>query len=247
MRYFVECAFLGTNYVGWQKQPNGISVQSVIEEKMSTFLRSDIEVTGCGRTDAGVHAPYYVFHFDHDDLPEDLLFRLNQMLPEDIAFRSVRQVSDDAHARYAAIERSYQYALTFIKDPFHLQTRCYYPQGDRLDFDLLDQACALLKEYQAFKPFCKTGSDTPHYLCDLREASWERSDTGATFTITANRFLRGMVRLIVGMMLNVGRGQLSWEEVKTALETQEPLPRADSAAAHGLHLTRVHYPADIYA
>jgi len=242
MRRFVTCSFLGTHYVGWQVQPNGTSVQGVLEEALSTILRDNIEIVGCGRTDAGVHARNYVFHFDSEaDVPENVLYKLNRYLPEDIALQSMREAGEEEHARFSAVSRTYNYYLSLNKDPFRKETSLYYPYPDPPDWQLMNKAGELLCQYNEFKPFCKAGSDTPHYLCDMTKANWEYTETDAIFTITANRFLRGMVRLIVGMMLQVGRGQMTLEELKGIMESQSALSKPESVAAHGLHLVDVEY------
>ena len=242
MRYFVEASFLGTKYVGWQRQPNGLSVQEVIERSISTVLRNEIEIMGCGRTDSGVHAQQYFFHFDTDEqLPEGFMFKLNRFMPDDIAFYDVRGVADDMHARFSATSRSYKYYLSLRKDPLRQHISHEYRYPDALDFDLMNEAGEVLKAHKEFKTFCKQGSDTPHYLCDLTKAYWSHDQHSATFEISANRFLRGMVRLIVGMMLQVRRHQLSLTELHKALEDQVQLKKSESAPAHGLHLTRIEY------
>ena len=242
VRYFIEASFLGTNYVGWQRQPNGLSVQEVIENSISTVLRKEIQIVGCGRTDAGVHAQQYFFHFDTEErLPEGFMFKLNRFMPNDIAFYDVKLVEDDMHARFSAISRSYTYYLSLRKEPLRQHIAFEQRYAGDLDFDLMNEAGTILKEYQEFKTFCKQGSDTPHYLCDLTKASWSHDQNSATFEISANRFLRGMVRLIVGMMLQVGRHQLSLVELRKALDDQVQLKKSESAPAHGLHLTNVEY------
>lgn len=242
MRYLVHCSFLGTNYVGWQIQPNGTSVQGTLEEAFSTILRDKIDIVGCGRTDAGVHAQNYVFHFDTDaGIPENLLYKLNRYLPDDIALQSMREVGEDMHARFTATSRSYKYYLTLEKDPFRTETAMYYPYPDPPDWGLMNEAGRLLCQYKEFKPFCKAGSDTPHYLCDMTLAHWDYTDVDAVFTITANRFLRGMVRLIVGTMLQVGRGQMTLNELRQVMDAQVALDKPESVVAHGLHLVRIEY------
>ena len=242
MRYFVEASFLGTKFVGWQRQPNGLSVQQAIEEALSTLLRSEIQVTGCGRTDAGVHAQKYVFHFDVEaPLPERFLGKVNRFIDDDIAFKTISEVSDDMHARFSAKSRSYKYYLSIVKEPLRQHISYRYPFPDALDFERMNEAGQLLTEFNEFKTFCKTGSDTPHYLCDLTQAEWTYSSCRATFTISANRFLRGMVRLIVGAMIQVGRHELSLEDLNAAIQLQTPLSKAESAPAHGLHLTEIQY------
>jgi tRNA pseudouridine38-40 synthase len=217
-------------------------VQGVLEEAFSTILRDKIEIVGCGRTDAGVHAEQYVFHFDTDVMtPENLLYKLNRYLPQDIALQSMSEVGEDRHARFSATSRSYKYYLTMVKDPFRTETAMYYPYPDPPDWDLMNKAGKLLCHYKEFKPFCKVGSDTPHYLCDMTRAHWEYTDTDAVFTITANRFLRGMVRLIVGTMLQIGRGQMSLEELQETMSSQRPLEKPESVSPNGLHLVSIEY------
>jgi tRNA pseudouridine38-40 synthase len=221
-------------------------VQQVLEEAFSLILREEIQITGCGRTDAGVHAQQYFFHLDTaQELSNDILPRFNRYLPEDIALRNVYIAPDDASARYDAVQRTYQYYLRFAKDPLSPGLALWYPFRGELDLRAMNEVGALLKSYQAFKPFCKEGSDARHYLCAVSEAHWIESDQQAFFTISANRFLRGMVRLIVGTCLQVGRGKLDLQEVKAALDTQSPMPRAESVPAHGLHLISVQYPVEL--
>jgi tRNA pseudouridine38-40 synthase len=242
VRHFVEASFLGTNYVGWQRQPNGISVQEVIENSISTVLRKQIQIVGCGRTDAGVHAQQYFFHFDTDkSLPKGFVFKLNRFMPNDIAFYDVRLVKDDMHARFSAKSRSYTYYLSLRKEPLRQNVSVEYRYPGELDFDLMNEAAAILQQYRDFKTFCKQGSDTPHFLCDLTEASWSHDQYSGTFKISANRFLRGMVRLIVGMTLRIGRHQLTLDELRKALDDQVQLKKSESAPAHGLHLTLIQY------
>lgn len=243
MRYFIECAYNGSRYSGWQRQPGDASIQQTLEEAFSLILREPIEITGCGRTDAGVHAAQYYFHFDTNQsfLPE-WVYRFNRYLPEDIALYTVYSVADSASARYDAVQRTYKYYLKFEKDPLTPAISLWYPYQEKLDFIAMQNVAALLKEYEAFKPFCKEGSDAKHYRCNIFESHWDISDTEAIFTISANRFLRGMVRLIVGTCLQAGRGKLSVAEVKAALDQQIPMPRADSAPSQGLHLVEVQYP-----
>ncbi len=242
MRYFVEASYLGTKYVGWQRQPNGLSVQEVIENSISTVLRHETQIVGCGRTDAGVHAQQYFFHFDTEELlPEGFMFKLNRFMPNDVAFCDVKLVDDDMHARFSATSRSYKYFLSLRKEPLRQHIAFEYRYPGTLDIDLMNEAGELLKEHKECKTVCKLGSDTPHYLCDLTKAFWSHDQDSATFEISANRFLRGMVRLIVGMMLQVGRHQLSLTELRQALDDQVQLKKSESAPAHGLHLTSIEY------
>ncbi len=244
MRYFIECSYNGTHYAGWQRQPGDLTIQQTLEEAFSLILREEIEITGCGRTDAGVHAQQYFFHFDTEqEFTPELLYRFNKYLPEDIAVLAVYTAPDTASARFDAMQRTYQYYLKFTKDPLSPELALWYPYKDTLDLEAMRNVCSLLTQYKAFKSFCKEGSDTKHYLCDVFEAQWIDKGNEAIFTISANRFLRGMVRLIVGTCLQVGRGKLNISEVKFALDDQTPMPRAESAPAHGLHLMNVEYPS----
>lgn len=250
MRYFLTLSYRGTRYAGWQRQPNAVSVQETLEAAVSTILRQRVEITGCGRTDAGVHARQYVAHMDMEGaLPPTFLQGLNSLLPDDIAVFSVKPVPAGAHARYDALERSYEYRITLVKDPFETDTAWFYPQGRFLDTGRMCEVAAMLPQFDAFLPFCKSGSDVEHFLCILKGAEWQ-IDTQAprlTFCITANRFLRGMVRLIVGASILAGRGHLDPGEVKRALETQTPLKKNLSAPPQGLAFTGVTYPTAIYS
>ena len=245
MRYFITLSYLGARYAGWQIQPNANSVQSTLETALSTILQENIEVTGCGRTDAGVHARYYVAHFDTGkQLPGTFLNGINSLLPTDIAIHEIKPVHAEAHARYDAFERSYEYHLGLRKDPFSTQTAWFYPMYEQLDFDKMQAVGALLLSFEHFYPFCKTDSGLERYHCNLQKAFWEKhpQEHRWVFHITANRFLRGMVRLIVGACIQVGKGQLTLDDVRTALEHQTPLKKSLSVPAHGLFLTDVRYP-----
>ncbi len=250
MRYFIKLAYNGANYFGWQRQPEQLSVQEVIESALSTILNTPTAVTGCGRTDTGVHASQYYLHFDHEksSLPANFQFRLNKYLPPDIAILNIFPVPSGAHARYDAYFRSYTYHLNFNKDPFHLKTRYHFPAGNKLDLSAMQNAAALLLNFRAFYPFCKTGHDAKTMDCELHQSEWilNEDQTGLLFRISANRFLRGMVRLIVGMSLNVGLGKLSITEVQQALETQSRLQKSLSVPPDGLYLTEVRYPESVF-
>jgi len=245
MRYFLTLAYRGARYAGWQRQPNALSVQETLETALSTILRQPVEVVGCGRTDTGVHARYYVAHADiHGDLPPTFLNGLNSLLPDDVAVFTAEAVPAEAHARYDAVERSYEYHIALRKDPFAVETAWFYPQGRSLDVAAMHEVAALLPQFDAFFPFCKTDSGLEHYRCRITEARWEQLPDQArmVFHVSANRFLRGMVRLIVGASVLAGRGQLSPENIRAALEAQCPLPKSLSVPPQGLALTDVRYP-----
>ncbi len=245
MRYFLELSYLGTPFSGWQKQPDARSVQGVLEHAFSTLLREEVEVVGCGRTDAGVHASYYVAHIDvNRPLPPQFLHRANRFLPPDIALHACLPVPDEMHARFSALERGYEYRIHCRKDPF-LQGRSYhFPFCRDLAFAKLQQAGRLIMQYEEFYPFCKSKSDARHMKCQLNYIAWEQNPHSEEllFSISANRFLRGMVRLIVGACLQTALGKLSLEELQKALDEQRRLPQAWSVPAEGLYLTKVIYP-----
>ena len=245
MRYFAELSYQGTRYFGWQIQPGQISVQETLEQAFSTILGVPIAMTGCGRTDTGVHARQYFAHFDCEKaLPDAFERRLNKFLPPDIAIHRIVPVHPEAHARFDAFQRSYEYHLSFRKMPFEQNTCYWYGHATRPDRDLVQAAAALLTDYAEFFPFCKSEGAAKTMRCELSRAEWifdEEADQWV-FHITANRFLRGMVRLIVGMCLNVGLGKTTLDEVRHALDTQTLLKKSQSAPPQGLFLTEVLYP-----
>ncbi|MEM6966457.1 MAG: tRNA pseudouridine(38-40) synthase TruA [Bacteroidota bacterium] len=244
MRYFAELAYKGTNFHGWQRQPNAPSVQATLEEALSTILRTSITITGCGRTDTGVHASQYYIHFDTEVLfPKAFEKRINKYLPDDIAVYKIFGVDDKAHARFDATYRAYEYHVIFGKNPFLAESAYRFPFGEKLDFEKMQDAAKLLLNYDAFFPFCKTKSDAKTMLCNLHRAEWIWKIEGKhlVFRIAANRFLRGMVRLIVGMCLNVGIGKLSIDEVEAAMHHQTRLRKSYSVPPQGLFLSEVRY------
>jgi tRNA pseudouridine38-40 synthase len=244
MRYFIELAYNGANYNGWQRQPNDHSVQETIEKAFATILRSTgLEIVGCGRTDAGVHASQYFAHFDFaGEFPPHFVDRSNRFLPDDIAIRRVFSVSEEHHARFDANYRAYAYYLSWEKDPFRQQTLTYERRAKHFDQDLLQAAAQLLLPYQDFTTFCKTGSDAKTMNCELYRSEWEFREYEWVYHIAANRFLRGMVRLIVGMCLSVAAGKLSIADVQRAMDQQQRLHKSLSVAPDGLYLAEVRYP-----
>jgi len=243
MRYFIQLSYLGAKYCGWQKQPESPSVQETLETAFSTMLRTPTELVGCGRTDTGVHARIYYVHLDCDKMPDNALSRLNKLLPPDIAIHQIHEVKEDAHARYDAFSRAYEYHLHFQKSPFLKDHSFLFPFPSRPDFSKTQAAAKLLLNYEEFFPFCKSNTDVKTMRCELKEARWEQPDANRwVFYIGANRFLRGMVRLIVGMSLNVGLGKVSIEEVQQAMEQQTRLKRSWSVPPEGLFLMKVEYP-----
>lgn len=245
MRYFAELAYNGKPYHGWQSQPKQISVQSTVEDALSTILNQPIEVVGCGRTDAGVHALQYFLHFDYaKELPSSFLARINKYLPKDIAIYRFIPVAEDAHARFDASHRAYEYHIDFRKNPFGIGTRYYYPYPSLPDIDRMQAAARLLLQYNEFFPFCKSNTDVKTMRCDLRRAEWEGSPEHGKmcFHIASDRFLRGMVRLIVGACLNTGMGKLDLDTLKKTMDTQKRLDRSWSVPPDGLYLTDIRYP-----
>lgn len=242
-RYVLELAYNGTNYAGWQRQPNAVSVEETVDTALSLILGTKTKIVGCGRTDTGVHASYYVAHFDFEGtFPPAFLRRFNRYVAADISLLGLYQVPPDFHARFHATGRGYTYRIALQKDPFRQDTVASLPQFAHIDQQKMQQAASLLLEYGEFAPFCKTNSDAYTMKCSLSEARWAFEDTVWTFHISANRFLRGMVRLIVGMCLRVGEGKLSLESLRESMEKQTRLPKPWSAPATGLFLSSVEYP-----
>ncbi len=243
MRYFAELAYNGRNYYGWQKQPDDASVQATLENALSTILNTPLEVVGCGRTDAGVHAGQYYIHFDYGGaFPEAFLRRLNKFLPADIAVYRIFRVRGDAHARYDALLRSYAYYTDLEKNPFRTHTAYHYPYPEPPSFDALQQTAELLGRYETFFPFCKSNTDVKTMRCAIKRCEWEQPNPRRLiFHVSADRFLRGMVRLMVGACLNVGMGKLELDAVQSAMDRQERLEKSWSVPPQGLFLTRVVY------
>ena len=242
MRYFVWFSYDGTAYHGWQIQPNGNSVQEELQRALSTLLREDISVTGAGRTDAGVHARQMVAHFDFskDIEPEQLAYKLNRILPCDIAVDRVELVSDDMHARFSATSRTYHYYIHTKKDPFNraFSTKLHY----ELDFDKMNEAGRILMSYDDFGAFCKSHSDVKTTLCHVTKAEWiQTGETSWYFEITANRFLRNMVRAVVGTLIDVGRGRLTLDEFRKVIEGKRRTEAGESMPANALFLENIVY------
>ncbi|THD66424.1 tRNA pseudouridine(38-40) synthase TruA [Robertkochia marina] len=246
MRYFVEFSYHGKAYHGWQRQPNATSVQEILERAFSLLLRQPLAVTGAGRTDAGVHASMMVAHFDTDhpvDM-EDLTYRLNRFLPGDIAVHRIYRVQPDAHARFDATSRSYEYHLVQEKSPF-LKDLAYEYRAP-LDVSKMNSAAALLMEYEDFECFSRSKTDVKTYFCKISRAEWEEvSPSKLIFHITADRFLRNMVRAVVGTLLQIGEGKLDEEGLRRIIMSKNRSEAGASVPAHGLYLTDVSYPKTI--
>lgn len=245
-RYFIYFAYNGTNYHGWQYQPNGISVQEVLESALSTVLRDKTGVVGAGRTDSGVHARLMVAHFDATALPDlpQLCNKLNSILPNDIAVYKIVNVKNDAHARFDAVARRYEYHLVTAKSVFHHGLAARF--ADRIDFDSMNEAAALLPAYTDFTSFSKLHTDVKTNNCKITMARWEKKENVWVFSIEADRFLRNMVRAIVGTLLDVGHGKLDIEGFKKVIEAKNRCKAGASVPACGLYLVDIRYPNDIF-
>lgn len=245
MRYFAELAYNGARYAGWQSQPGQTTVQGTIESSLSTILNTPVAVVGCGRTDAGVHAKQFYLHFDYEGaFPPGFGRRINKFLPPDISIYRFIEVKPDAHARFDATHRAYEYHIDFRKNPFGQGMRYFFPFASDLDTQQLQRAASLLMAYQEFYPFCKSKTDVKTMRCSLRRAEWVIDKAGhrMVFHVAADRFLRGMVRLIAGMCLNVALGKLELEAVRQAMEHQTRLDKSLSVPPDGLYLTDIRYP-----
>ncbi len=246
MRYFLELSYNGTSYHGWQRQPNAISVQEVIEDSLSTLLRSSTTITGAGRTDAGVHARYMAAHFDHDKIIDttQLVYKLNAILPPDIAISDIGLVDKETHARFDAISRSYEYIISLQKNPFRIHNAYYLKKN--LDIDAMNQAAKLLLNYTNFKCFSKSKTDVKTYNCTITKAIWEHKNGMLIFKITANRFLRNMVRAIVGTLIEIGEEKMAPDDLVMIISSENREKAGYSVPAHGLYLTEIEYPNTIY-
>lgn len=243
MRYLLEIKYKGTNYNGWQAQPNSITVQSVLDQAISTIFNEPIISTGCGRTDTGVHASQFFLHFDAQGSPPNgFMHRINKFLPADISVHHISQVADSFNARFDATYRAYTYHCHFHKDAF-LEPYSLLIRRDLLDVELMRQCFESLVQYQDFRAFCKTGGAQTHYLCDIYHASLTEdiANNKLQFNIAANRFLRGMIRRIVGTMLAVGQAKISPQTFHHHLATQTYFDLNISVPPQGLFLSDVRY------
>lgn len=246
-RYFIYLSYDGTNYHGWQIQPNGISVQEVLMKALSTFLRKPIEVVGAGRTDAGVHARLMVAHFDFDTELDcaTVVDKLNRLLPLDVAVHRVRRVKSDAHARFDATYRTYKYYITTCKDPF---SRAFsWRIFQTLDFEKMNEAAQTLFDYIDFTSFSKLHTDVKTNNCKMMYARWEQiGEHNWVFTIQADRFLRNMVRAVVGTLVEVGKGKLTVERFRKVIEEKNRCSAGTSVPGNALFLVDVGYPEELF-
>ncbi|MBS1532798.1 MAG: tRNA pseudouridine(38-40) synthase TruA [Bacteroidetes bacterium] len=257
-RYFIELSYDGSNYHGWQVQPNALTVQQLLDEALSTVLRQSIETTGCGRTDTGVHATQFYAHFDlksivNSELSMDNPVKnihhspltidsrgLNAVLPKDIAIKRIIPVHHDAHARFDATQRSYEYHIHFEKDPFKVNRS--WELRDKPDIALMNKAAAIMMEYTDFSCFSKSNTQTFTNNCKITKAEWVEQDGGLVFHISADRFLRNMVRAIVGTLIAIGRKEMGPAAIKQIIESKNRSKAGTSVPACGLYLTEVKYP-----
>ncbi|CAN5327592.1 tRNA pseudouridine(38-40) synthase TruA [soil metagenome] len=248
-RYFIQLSYSGTAYHGWQVQANTIlTVQQVLNDMLSKLLNEEVSVMGCGRTDTGVHASDYYAHFDTSkDLqadPDWWIFKFNNALPDDIAIQKILKVKENANARFDAVARTYQYVINRTKNPFRVNSACFV-YGD-LNVEEMNKAAKVLFDYIDFSAFAKSNTQTGSNRCKLYKAEWKEENDLLIFTISADRFLRNMVRAIVGTMLEIGKGKINIEKFKEIIESKIRSNAGLSAHAHGLYLTKVEYPIDYF-
>ncbi|MDR1524719.1 MAG: tRNA pseudouridine(38-40) synthase TruA [Tannerella sp.] len=247
-RYFIYLAYKGARYCGWQRQPNGLSVQQCLEEVLSTVLRQTVSVVGAGRTDAGVHARMMVAHFDTVEAVADLFRltdKLNRMLPKDITVYKIVAVRETAHARFDALSRTYKYFIADRKNPFDYEWICRMSLRD-VHFERMNEACKVLFDYSDFTSFSKLHTDVKTNNCRILEAGWEQDGDMWVFTIRADRFLRNMVRAVTGTLLEVGRGKITVQDFRNIIEAKDRCKAGTSAPAEGLALVNIEYPDNIF-
>ena len=250
MRYFIKFSYLGTEFHGSQRQPNGITVQETMEQALKMIFREEVPLTFAGRTDAGVHAREMYAHMDVGDEAmrregERIVFRLNGILPNSIAIHDIVPVTDEAHARFTAKSRTYEYHIVDHKDPFLHDLATRVRPG--LDFNAMNEAAKYLIGRQDFASFCRSNTDVKTTICDLTYAHWEVKENGhAVFTITADRFLCNMIRAVVGTLFEVGRGKMTPEQFAEVISQHTRTAAGDSAPAEGLYLTQIIYPEEIW-
>ncbi len=241
MRFFIKFSYNGTNYYGWQIQPNAISVQEVLNKALSTILNSKIDCMGAGRTDSGVHAKEMFAHFDFEatiDI-ENVIHKLNSFLPKDVVVFDIIKVQDDAHARFDAKKRTYEYNVNTFKNAFTENKSWYYHH--QLDLDLMNQACAILLNHTDFQAFSKVNTEVNTFDCKIYDAFWKKENNQIIFTISANRFLRNMVRAIVGTLIYVGLKKITLNDFNEIIKSKNRNKAGFSVPAHGLYLTKIEY------
>jgi tRNA pseudouridine38-40 synthase len=247
-RYFVTLSYNGARFSGWQIQPNAISVQQCLEKRLSVLLRREIGIIGAGRTDAGVHARFMAAHFDCPEEIENIpviIKKLNGMLSKDIAVKEIFQAPEDAHARFSALSRTYEYCVSSVKNSFNYEW-VYFMPLTKIDFGKMNEACKILYEYEDFTSFSKLHTDAKTNNCKIYEAQWRQKDDIWVFRIKADRFLRNMVRAIVGTMFETGRGKITIEDFREIIEAKDRCRAGSSAPACGLSLIDIEYPEDVF-
>ena len=245
MRYFLEISYNGSTFHGWQFQPNAISVQETIENALKTLLKAEIKIVGAGRTDTGVHAKHMCAHFDYSKEFElgELKNNLNSFLNQEIYIKDIYRVDKEAHARFSATSREYEYYISLVKDVFNYKTSHLIQQD--LNIKKMNQAISIIKDYEDFEAFSKSKTDVKTYLCNIISCSIIEKENMLIFRIKANRFLRNMVRAIVGTILEVGLGKISLEEVHNIIKSKDRSKAGPSMPAHALFLTNIEYPSNI--
>jgi len=252
MRYFIHLTYLGTHYCGWQYQKNAITVQSTLENHISILLKEDIKLTGCGRTDTGVHARSFMAHFDSERMKNftysDFIYKINSFLPYDVAIYNIWPVVPTAHSRFDAISRTYEYHICGIKDPFKKNLSYFVSNAkfDSIDVALFNEACEILKKHNDFSSFAKTGTPTKTNICHIFEAYAIKDERTFVFTIKADRFLRNMVRAITGTALEVAFKNISLEAFENIIRSKNRSKAGESMPAEGLYLVNIQYPENIY-
>ena len=240
-RYFLELSYKGTQYSGFQIQENAATIQSEVEKALQTFFRKRVVLTGSSRTDAGVHALQNFFHFDDDNIiTEKEMYNINSILSQDIAVKNIFKMEGDCHCRFDAVAREYKYYIYQNKNPFYVDRAWFYPY--KLNIDLLHQSAETILQYTDFTSFSKRNTQVNNFLCSIQHSGWERQNDFLVYTIRANRFLRGMVRGLVGTMLRVARGKISLQEFKNIIEAKDCTQADFSTPPQGLFLMKVIYP-----
>lgn len=244
-RYFLELAYKGTGFSGFQVQHNVVTIQSEVEKAISILHKEKVILTGSSRTDAGVHALQNYFHFDFEgELNKQFVYKMNAILPPSIVIRNLIQVQPEAHCRFDAISREYDYHIYRVKNPFIIDVSYYYPY--KLSIDLLNQAACIIKEYSDFTSFSKRNTQVKSFLCKIETSEWVIENDQLIYKVTANRFLRGMVRALTATMLKVGRQKMGLEEFRSVIELKDCTMASFAVPAHGLFLTRVNFPDEYF-
>ena len=247
LRYFIELSYNGSDFHGWQSQPNAITVQETIENSLQLLLKNKgLRIVGAGRTDTGVHAMQMFAHFDYDQNLEfnNLILKLNSFLGKNIYIKDIKKVSLNAHARFDATLREYKYFITKVKDVHNFNTKFFFPKD--LDYGEIDKAINIIKANNNFKSFCRSKTDVTNYECIIHDFKYEMIDSELIFSISSNRFLRNMVRSIIGTILEIGQLKTTVSDLKKIINKSDRIYAGPSVPAHGLFLTKVEYPENIF-